>query len=69
VSLASLALGAALPLVALWRASEGRYGLEVVAFCAALFALILVRHGSNLRRIRAGTESKVGRRRTEVETG
>ncbi len=60
VSLASIALGAALPLAAWWRAGDGRYGLEVVAACGALFVLILVRHRSNLARLRAGTESRIG---------
>ena len=66
VSVASLALGLALPLVAAWRARDQAYGFEVVLACGALFLLILVRHRSNIRRILEGTESRVGTRRAET---
>lgn len=65
VSLASLVMGLAFPLVALVRMGPGRYGWEVPAASALLFALILVRHRANLGRILAGTEPRIGRRRAE----
>lgn len=66
VSVASLLLGFAFPLAALWRSRSQPYGWEVVAACAALFLLILVRHRSNIRRILEGTESRVGSKRAEA---
>ena len=60
VSVASIALGAALPIAAFVRAGDDRYGYETVAACAALFLLILVRHRTNIQRLRAGTESRMG---------
>lgn len=59
VSLASIAMGVAFPVAA---------GVLVpgapafVAACALLTVLVLVRHRSNIARLRAGTEPKIGRR-------
>lgn len=66
VSVSSILLGLTLPLAAWWRSGEQPYGLEVVAGCAALFLLILVRHRSNIQRLREGTESRVGSKRAEA---
>ncbi len=65
VSLASILMGLAFPLVALARMGPGRYGWEVPAASAVLFVLILVRHRANLGRILAGTEPRIGRRPAE----
>lgn len=59
--LASMVMGLTFPLVAWWRASRGTYGHEVVWGTLALFLLILVRHRSNMARMLAGTEPRVGR--------
>jgi glycerol-3-phosphate acyltransferase PlsY len=62
VSLASVAMGLAFPVAAALRRSPERYGMEVVIGTGALALLILVRHRSNLRRLAAGNEPRVGRR-------
>ncbi|HIG11890.1 MAG: glycerol-3-phosphate 1-O-acyltransferase PlsY [bacterium] len=54
VSVASLAMGLAFPLLALWRGQAS----AVVLGAAALAGLILVRHRSNIQKLRAGTESR-----------
>ena len=59
--LASMVMGLVFPLAAWWRASSGAYGYEVVWGTMALFLLILVRHRSNMARMLAGTEPRVGR--------
>ena len=55
-SLAALAAAVAAPLWALWLRPDAW------ALCAALAALVLWRHGGNIRRIAAGTEPRIGRR-------
>jgi len=59
VSLASIAMGLAFP-VAAWFLTERA---EPTAGAALLALLILVRHRSNMARIVAGTESKIGAKR------
>ena len=62
VSAASLAMGIAFPIAAAWRASTGEVGWEVVWGAALLALLILVRHRSNIARILARTEPRIGQR-------
>lgn len=64
VSLASLIMGVAFPLVALWRRSEGAVDLPTVVLAAGLALLIVVRHRANVSRILAGTESRIGSKRS-----
>lgn len=59
VSLASLALGVSLPIAALLT---GQSGLAV-GLCLVLAVLITVRHRSNIRRLMAGTENRMERKR------
>ncbi len=58
VSLGSIAATLALPPVAWWAGAPR----AVVAAAAGTGALILFRHRANLRRLRSGTERKVGAR-------
>jgi glycerol-3-phosphate acyltransferase PlsY len=58
VSLASIAATLALPPVAWWTGAPR----AVVAAAAGTGALILFRHRANLRRLRSGTERKMGTR-------
>ena len=60
VSLASMLMGVAFPVVAAVRTGGQRYGIEVVLGTAALAALILVRHRSNLKRMLEGEEPRIG---------
>lgn len=61
VALASIALGLAFPVVAWLRVEEGR--AAVTSGAVALAILILVRHRSNMVRMKAGTEPRVFQRR------
>jgi len=65
VSLASLAMGLTFPVAAAVRMSPARYGPEVVVGTGALALLILLRHRSNLKRLAAGTEPRIGRGKAE----
>lgn len=59
VSLASIVMGAAFPVAAyVFPPSAPAF----VASCALLTVLVLIRHRSNIARIRAGTEPKIGRK-------
>lgn len=63
--LASLLMGMAFPIVALLRGAPARGPLVVGTLLLAL--LIVVRHRSNIRRMLAGTEPKIGsKKRSEV---
>ena len=64
-SLASLAMGLTFPVAAAVRMSPARYGPEVVVGTGALALLILLRHRSNLKRLAAGTEPRIGRGKAE----
>jgi acyl phosphate:glycerol-3-phosphate acyltransferase len=64
VSLGSVAATMALPPIA-WLAGAP---LTVVAASAGSAALILFRHRSNLRRLRAGTERRLGRDGSDPQT-
>lgn len=70
VSLASLALGAALPLAAYLQQITGRPSAGVtslhVYLCLALCVLILVRHLPNIRRLLNGTENRAGAKKPTV---
>ncbi len=64
VSAASILAALALPIVTavvVWRRSEGRTGVFLVAFCAGLSLMVLWRHRSNMKRILDGTEPRIGR--------
>lgn len=65
--LASMAMGLAFPLAAWWRAATGAGPWSVVAGASALTLLILVRHRSNMARMLAGTEPKIGSKRASGE--
>jgi glycerol-3-phosphate acyltransferase PlsY len=69
VSLGSLAAAAALPiLVAAFDGSD--FARDPVFYLAiAVTVLVFARHRSNLRRLLAGTENKVGRSRVRAGTG
>lgn len=56
VSLASIAMGATFPLAALAFAPEPPF----VAACVLLTVLVIVRHRTNIARLRAGTEPRTG---------
>lgn len=58
VSLASIAMAGGFLLASLARAPGRAGGGAVAGGCAALLVLILVRHRSNMARIRAGVEPK-----------
>ncbi|MFT5197875.1 MAG: glycerol-3-phosphate acyltransferase PlsY [Planctomycetota bacterium] len=58
VCIASILMGITFPVAAYVR--MGRPGLPFILGCAALATLILVRHRGNLKRLAAGTESKIG---------
>ncbi|UWQ22715.1 glycerol-3-phosphate 1-O-acyltransferase PlsY [Jannaschia sp. W003] len=55
-SLAAILAAVASPLLALWLRPDS------VLLCAALAAMILYRHGPNIRRLRAGEEPRIGRK-------
>lgn len=58
VSLASLGAAVALPALAWLTGSR----VAVVAVAAATAVLVLVRHSANIRRLREGTEARIGQR-------
>jgi len=60
VSLASIAMGAAFPLAALALEPAPPF----VAACALLTLLVIVRHRTNIARLRAGTEPRTGAEKT-----
>lgn len=64
VSLASLAMGVAFP-VAAWFVT---HAVPPTVGAALLALLILVRHRSNMARIMAGTEPKIGAKRAAAES-
>ncbi|WP_209425373.1 glycerol-3-phosphate 1-O-acyltransferase PlsY [Pararhodobacter sp. SW119] len=60
-SLSALVAAAATPL---WLLLLDR--AEAVALCVALAALVFVRHGENIARLRAGTEPRIGARKPDT---
>lgn len=62
VSLASLAGTALAVAFAVVAAATGREPYAVAVACAAVGAIIFVRHQSNIERLRAGSERRLGRR-------
>ena len=64
VSLASIVAALALPVLATGAQFAGRgYGWPAVGFGAFAAALVVVRHRANIQRLRAGTESRFGKRK------
>lgn len=61
VSLASLAAGAAFPLL-LWRAYGSGYPAIIYAAVIAAVALIFIRHRANILRLARGQEPRIGQR-------
>ncbi len=61
VSLASLVMGLSFPVVAWFRQDSQGYGPEVVLGALALCLLIALRHRENIGRLRAGTETRIGK--------
>ena len=61
VGLASFAMCLALPIAAWWL--QGEAGFWLTVGLAALALLILTRHRSNMARMLAGTEPKIGQKR------
>jgi glycerol-3-phosphate acyltransferase PlsY len=64
VSIASILMGITFPVAA--YLNWGRSGWPFVVGCAALGTLILVRHRTNISRLMAGTESKIGKGKLET---
>jgi glycerol-3-phosphate acyltransferase PlsY len=64
VSLASLAGTALAVVIAVIAAVTGREPTAVAFACAAVGAIIFIRHQSNIERLRAGNERRLGRRST-----
>jgi glycerol-3-phosphate acyltransferase PlsY len=62
VSLGSLVAAVAAPLVTAGLALAGAVGWGAVAYAAACGLLIVISHGDNVARLRAGTERKLGER-------
>jgi len=67
VGLASMAMGAGFVAAAWWLV--GREQPELVVGAALLFVLILARHRSNITRMLAGTEPRIGRPRPRGDGG
>ena len=64
VSLASIVAAAALPtVVGIGNASGWSYGWPAFYFALVAGALVIVRHRSNIARLRAGTESRFGKKK------
>ncbi len=63
VSLASLAMGVTFPIVAFARKPDAP---AFIAGCAALSALIIVRHRDNVARLLDGTEPRIGAKRAAL---
>ena len=68
VGLASMVMGAAFPIAAMFRVSQGLYGSEVVIGALGLTVLILLRHRSNISRMMSGTEPRIGGPKRERES-
>jgi glycerol-3-phosphate acyltransferase PlsY len=62
VSLGSLAAAASLPFLAWWL--DERHSPRVLLLLGLASALILLRHHQNVRRLLAGTESRLGAKKT-----
>jgi glycerol-3-phosphate acyltransferase PlsY len=60
VSLGSLVAGVAAPVVTAGLAAAGAVGWAAVAYAAACGLLIILAHGDNVGRLRAGTERRLG---------
>jgi len=64
VSLASIVAALALPVVSIaFQFTEWRSGAPACGFAVFAALLVVVRHRSNIVRLRAGTESRFGRRK------
>jgi glycerol-3-phosphate acyltransferase PlsY len=58
VSLGSIAMGLAFPLIAWQLMGEADYGSEVVLYCVAFAALVVWRHKDNIKRLFGGLEPR-----------
>ena len=64
VSLASIVAAVALPAAAIiMQFTDWRHGWPVSGFAAVVGLLVIVRHRSNIARLRAGTENRFGRKK------
>jgi glycerol-3-phosphate acyltransferase PlsY len=63
-SLAALAAAAAAPALTWWLLGRS----EVIAAVALMCAVLIYRHKSNIRKLVAGTESRIGGRKRSVES-
>ena len=65
VSLASIVAAVALPAAAIaMQFTNWKYGWPVSGFAIVAGLLVVVRHRSNIARLRAGTENCFGRKKT-----
>jgi glycerol-3-phosphate acyltransferase PlsY len=62
VSLGSLVAAASAPIVTAGLAVAGAVGWAAAAYAAACGVLIVIAHGDNVARLRAGTERRIGER-------
>jgi glycerol-3-phosphate acyltransferase PlsY len=69
VSVGSLAMALAFALAAWWRSTSHTDGGWLVAGACALAALIVWRHRSNIARIVAGTEPRIGAKKAAAAAG
>jgi acyl phosphate:glycerol-3-phosphate acyltransferase len=71
ISVASIAAGLALPLMTIgWFATKGPIstGVPFIVVSVVLGALVVYKHRANMKRLREGTEPKVGQRATATTT-
>jgi glycerol-3-phosphate acyltransferase PlsY len=69
VSLGSLVAAVAAPLITAALAANGVVGWGAVAYATVTGLLILVAHGDNVSRLRAGTERRIGEREAMGSNG
>lgn len=58
VSLASIAMCVAFPVIAWQISGDAGFGSEVIVFCVVFAALVVYRHAGNLKRLAAGLEPR-----------
>ncbi len=69
VSIASLAVAVALPILTGLNFFNGTRGPALFVFSLVVGALAVWRHRDNIRRLRDGTEHRIGQKKTEPEPG
>lgn len=62
VSFASIVTAVVAALITLWAAATDREPSAAAMAASAIAAIVLFRHQENIKRLRAGTESRLGRR-------